>query len=43
MRWLFGLFTLLCVGGVRCGCPFSRTKVEYAWAREADTARNAGI
>ena len=42
MKWLLGLLALLYVGGARCGCPFSRTRVEYAWAHEAETGKFAG-
>ena len=43
MKWLLGLVALLSVGGARCGCPFSRTNVEYAWAHEAETGTSSGL
>ena len=42
MKALLALTVLLSVRGARCGCPFSRTSVEYAWAHEAETGKGEG-
>ena len=42
MKWLLGILILCLLSGARCGCPFARSRVEYAWAHEAEPAKGEG-